>query len=121
MAGLQILVVDDNPMFRVLATRTLENAGHTVRAVDPESPFAVLKACVEFQPDVVVLDYHMPKCNAETLSVILKRDPRFNAVKILGISTNRDPEIRATMLELGVDEFIPKGAMDMLAGTVAGL
>ena len=111
MANQRILLVDDSSMFRSLATRALEEIGYETCCVDPGSVFDALKACLEFKPDLVVLDYYLPRCNAETLCVILKQDLPFNGVKILSISTNRDPAIAKVMLDSGADAFHNKGSM----------
>jgi CheY-like chemotaxis protein len=121
MALHRILLVDDSPLFRALASRTLEEAGYEVMALDPLSVFEVLKACLEFKPHLAIIDYHMPNCNAETLTVILKEDPIFQAMRILGISSSHDPAMVQTMRDCGVDEFVFKGAMDTLTGAVKAL
>ncbi len=56
MPNPNVLLVDDNPLFRALASRTLEEAGYTVRAIDPESAFEVMKVCLEFKPDLAIID-----------------------------------------------------------------
>ena len=117
----RILLVDDNAMFRSLASRALEAAGFGVQALDPGSVFDVLKACLDFQPDLAIVDYHLPRCNAETLAVILKEDPLYGHMKVLGISASHDPAMVQAMLDHGVDDFVFKGSMDSLVGAVRSL
>ena len=110
----RILLVDDSELFRTVVTRTLVEAGYEIGAVAPGSAFDALKACLEFKPDLVLLDCHIPNCNADTLCVILKEDQPFNAVKVLAISTDHDPATAQTMLENGADAFVTKGSMASL-------
>lgn len=111
---LNILLVDDNRMFCLVAGRSLEEAGFNVATLNPGSAFDVLKACVEHRADVVVLDYGLPTCSAETLTIILKEDTKFNGVKVLGISSTRDAAVAARMRGYGADDFICKGSMNHL-------
>ena len=115
---MNILIVDDSSMFRALAGRTLEQAGFTVRGLDPGSAFEVLKTCVDFKPQLTILDYHLPRCNPETLALILKEDPAFQPMKILGVSNTRDPEVMERLVKAGVDRFIYKGTMASLLENV---
>jgi CheY-like chemotaxis protein len=121
MANKRILIVDDNPMFLTLAARTLVAADYLVKTLDPGSVFDVLKACISFKPDLAIIDYHLPRCNPETLVLILKEDPSFQPLALLGISTSRDQHISARMLSAGVDRFEPKGSMASLTEAVRTL
>lgn len=121
MPGMKVLLVDDNAMFRALATRVLEDVGFEVRSLDPASVFEVLKLAREFAPDVAIIDYHLPRCNAETLAVILKRDETFGRVRILAISTSRDSAVVEAMAACGADAFVFKGAMAGLVESVRGM
>jgi uncharacterized protein (TIGR02266 family) len=59
-----ILVVDDLPMFRELGSLFLSRYGRVVTAADGEEALAVVE---RDQPDVVVLDFHLPDVDSETL------------------------------------------------------
>ena len=117
----RVLIVDDNAMFLALAARALEAAGHEVRTVAPASEFDVLKVCMEFRPRLAVIDYHMPRCNPETLVLILKEDPAFQPLLILGISTSHDQAVADTMVRAGADHFTHKGSMSSLEASVQAL
>ena len=117
----RILLVDDSVMLRTLAARTLTEAGYSVVSLDPGSVFEVLKVCTEFQPDLVILDHYLPRCNSVTLAVILKEDPAYHYLKILGISSTYDPVMVEAMLENGADAFLKKGTMDSLVQAVQEL
>ena len=59
-----ILVVDDAPMFREIESLFLCRYGRVVTAA---SGAEALEAVRREQPDVVVLDFHLPDIDSETL------------------------------------------------------
>ena len=60
LATLSVLVIDDQPFFRVLLTEVLRSLGivNVAVAIDGEDGFAAFE---EMRPDVVVTDWMMPK------------------------------------------------------------
>lgn len=63
-AGL-VLVVDDDPSIRLVATRILQYGGYRVAAA--ASVADALSACEREQPDLVLCDWHMPIANGSVL------------------------------------------------------
>jgi len=59
-----ILIVDDLPMFRELESVFLSRYGRVITAANGEE---ALEAVRREQPDVVVLDFHLPDIDSETL------------------------------------------------------
>lgn len=56
--SLQVVIVDDQPANRVVLQRLLEKAGHrTIFAEDGEQ---ALNYLVDFEPDLMIVDLHMP-------------------------------------------------------------
>ena len=105
----RIAIIDDSKLVRDLISRSLDEAGHQVLAVNPASLFDVLKAAREFKPDAVITDYHMPNCSAESLVRALREDPLLELVKILVLTAHRDDDAVKRMLDRGVDGFVFKG------------
>ena len=56
--SLNVVVVDDNPVNRMVAVRLLQSLGHVVRSA--ESGREALVLCAVQDPDVMLLDLHMP-------------------------------------------------------------
>jgi CheY-like chemotaxis protein len=77
-----ILVIDDEPIIRVLLRAVLEDAGHTVtEAGNGREGLALYRQ----QPaDLVVTDMHMPELNGLDLTLALTRE--FPHVKVIAIS-----------------------------------
>ena len=106
----KILVFDDSKLMREFTSAPLREAGHEVLGLEPESLFDALKQIHEFQPDVVLTDYQMPKCNGESLVRAIRHNEKFKGIKVMMITAIRDIELARRMEQSGVDGFLYKGA-----------
>jgi len=78
----RFLVVDDDPIFQLILRTHLEEMGFPVAVADNGQ--AALKLCVQFKPNVVILDMFMPeKEGIETIPELKRIDP---TIEILAIS-----------------------------------
>ena len=76
-----VLVVDDDPVFREVASEILTQAGHTVT----EAANGVHAQGVETQPDLAVVDMLMPERDGiETIGDLRARWP---GVKLIAVSS----------------------------------
>ena len=64
---LSVLVVDDDPTFRALATDMLTAAGLTVLG-EAGSVAAALAAAIDLKPDAALVDFDLPDGNGVTLA-----------------------------------------------------
>jgi CheY-like chemotaxis protein len=105
-----VLVVDDNPVVRSLATFALESAGMAVTtAVDGAEALRVLASGAEV--DCVVLDIMMPVMSGhDVLAALLAakrgRPQTRPAVLMLSCKTDDDDVTRA--FDLGAGEYLTK-------------
>jgi DNA-binding NarL/FixJ family response regulator len=61
------------------------------------------------QPDIVLMDMHMPGWDgAESTRRILREYP---TTLVIGLSIQPDPDVAQSMLEAGVAAFLPKEAI----------
>jgi len=105
-ASASILVVDDDPINRMLLSRNLERQGHRVAtAEDGRRALAVLRA----EPfDVVLLDVLMPELDGyETLAKI-ERDEKLRHIPVIMVSALEDMESVAGCIEMGAADYLPK-------------
>ncbi|MGQ9642756.1 MAG: protein-glutamate methylesterase/protein-glutamine glutaminase [Ignavibacterium sp.] len=104
---IKVLVIDDSAFMRKTLTFMLESAGDievVATAKDGLEGYDLIK---KLQPDIVTLDYEMPKMNGlETLEKIMTDCP----VPILMVSsfTTDGAEITIKALSLGAADFLPK-------------
>jgi two-component system cell cycle response regulator len=105
-AQASILVVDDDPVNRMLLFRDLERDGHRVATAEDGGPALALLRTEPF--DVVLLDVLMPELDGyETLAQI-ERDDRLRHVPVIMVSALEDIESVVRCLELGAADYLPK-------------
>jgi two-component system alkaline phosphatase synthesis response regulator PhoP len=100
----KILIVDDEPSISMLIEFNLKLAGYDVHCVfDGESVFEALKT---FQPDLIVLDYMMPKMDG--MEVIKRLREQKNQVPVLMLTALQDISERIVFFDYGADDFMTK-------------
>ena len=102
-----ILIVDDDPLIRKLITTTLEDvAGYRLReAGDGEE---ALDAAFEERPEIVFLDYDMPRLNGVETCRRLRRDPITAGATIVMLTGMSDGEHQDLAVDAGADLFLTK-------------
>ena len=116
MEKIQIIIVDDHSLFRVMLKSTLQANYPDLcvvgEAENGEELFRLLSAT---SADIVLLDINLPDIPGAEIALRLRRD--YPAVKILAISAENTSETIQSMLEAGIDGFISKqrGVADELA------
>ncbi|WP_166134336.1 response regulator [Nocardioides ochotonae] len=110
VAGLRVLVVDDNETNRFILTEQLQAWKVGVRAVD--SAYAALveldAAAGRGTPyDVVLLDYMMPGADGEQLARMVRQERRHDDVRLVLLSSATEPEDR-WLTAAGLDAFLSK-------------
>ncbi len=100
----RVLVVDDDPDMRAMLEELLKSCGYHVRAA--ADGLAALRAFVEENPDVVLLDIRMPGIDGiDVLASIREVDPYVKVIMLTGIT--RMSEANAAF-EYGVYDYIGK-------------
>ncbi len=80
----QILIIEDNAANMRLAELLLTSAGHAVlSAVDAESG---LKLARERQPDLILMDIHLPEMDGLTATSLLKKDAGTAAIPVIALT-----------------------------------
>ncbi len=104
-AGIEVLVVEDVGVNRMVAQNMLEQLGCSVDvAVDGEEGLASILGKPDY--DVVLMDWHMP--NMDGLEVTrLVRLAGFHT-PIVGLTASVRPEEKAEALAAGMDDFMGK-------------
>ena len=104
MKNLQILLVDDEPDFLQIMGSLITGWGYDlVTASDGMEALDVIK---ENKPDIVVLDYMMPKMDGvATLKEIRKADEK---LPVIMFTAYPDVKIIKGTEKLGISAFIPK-------------
>ena len=100
-----ILVVDDEPHMIRLIRLNLEPEGYNVvEAPDGEE---ACRLVTERLPDVVLLDFMVPKKNGAAVCRTIKGDPATKQIPVILI-TGRGEGMRKAAMESGADLFLTK-------------
>ncbi|HDC4684644.1 transporter substrate-binding domain-containing protein [Enterobacter cloacae subsp. cloacae] len=103
-AALTIMVVDDNPVGRMLLTQQLEWLGHAVTQHD--SPAKLLESLAIRQPDAVITDCNMPEMSGYALSRIINE--HYPCVTVFGMTADARESVRDEAREAGMRDCIFK-------------
>jgi CheY-like chemotaxis protein len=105
-APASILVVDDDPINRMLLSRDLKRQGHRVStAGDGGRALEALRA----EPfDVVLLDVLMPELDGYETLARIERDEKLRHVPVIMVSALEDIESVVRCIEMGAADYLPK-------------
>jgi DNA-binding NarL/FixJ family response regulator len=106
---MNILVVDDHPLYRSGVVHTLQNTGMEVQVLECatlETAFQRLDQGL--QVDLMILDLQMPGYSGtESVQTVRSRRPE---VPVLVLSATEDPAVVRQCIDLGAYGFVPKSA-----------
>jgi DNA-binding NarL/FixJ family response regulator len=109
MAGpIRVVLADDHAMVRQALAQILEESG-SVRVVGQAADgVEALAMAARTQPDVMVLDYSMPRLNAPTaIESLCRQHPR---LKILILTVHENIHYAVKVLESGASGYVIKSA-----------
>ena len=102
-----ILIVDDDPMIRKLITTTLEDvAGYRLREAGDGQE--ALETAVDERPEIVFLDYDMPRLNGVETCRRLRSDPVTADATIVMLTGMSDKPAEDRAVAAGADLFLTK-------------
>jgi putative two-component system response regulator len=103
----RILIVDDEPANIVLLEAILfDVADETLGVTDSK---AVEQAFIDFLPDLVLLDLHMPEPDGFEIMRRLQRDRESqDFIPVIVLTADASDLARMTALDLGADDFLTK-------------
>jgi CheY-like chemotaxis protein len=121
----RVLIIDDDFEIVAILTEILKTEGHEVDSA-PE-PVEGMQKSRKLNPDLIILDYHMPGNTGAHLFESLRRNNATKATPILFMSGEAQPDqILAEITDSEGSRFLPKPVpledfrktiREMLAGT----
>jgi signal transduction histidine kinase/CheY-like chemotaxis protein/HPt (histidine-containing phosphotransfer) domain-containing protein/CHASE3 domain sensor protein len=110
VAGVRILLVEDNEMNQQVATELLQSAGATVTVANHGGEAVkILKEGPQPPPfDIVLMDLQMPEMDGYTATKLLRADPRFKDIPIIAMTAHALVEERQRTLEAGMNDHLTK-------------
>jgi len=103
-----VLVIDDDPLFREIAQEMLTQVGHAVILASDGAQVAHLPA--EPAPDLAVVDMLMPERDGiETIGDLQSKWPRIKVIAVSAGGRNLEPSLLLRAAKaLGADATLPK-------------
>lgn len=102
----RVLIVDDDNLLAAFYAGVLEASGmETCIVTDPSQVMAPL---IDFQPDLITCDIHMPQCSGIELAALIRQQPAFVRIPIVFLSAETSLDKQAQALRQGGDDFIVK-------------
>ncbi|CAM2011004.1 diguanylate cyclase [Acanthopleuribacter pedis] len=102
----RVLLVEDDPRMAEHFTHVLQAAGFVVETV--VDPFQLLDRMGASDPELILLDYHLPHCNGIELAKVVRQQPRYLSMPIIFLSTEENIERHYNALNAGADDFLSK-------------
>jgi putative two-component system response regulator len=106
LTAAKILVVDENPLSRMMAFDLLSLDGYEVLEVDYTS--AILDSITKQQPDLILLDIMMRQVDSYAFCRQLKTDYRTANIPIVLTTLTDSRESRIKVMEAGGDDILIK-------------
>jgi CheY-like chemotaxis protein len=106
VSAVDVLIADDDPLFRASVRSFLERHGYTcAEASDGREAVAVARGCL---PRCVLLDLAMPELDGFAVARQLRSDPQTRRAQIHCLTGQTDPDSRRRAGEVGCKSFLPK-------------
>jgi PAS domain S-box-containing protein len=102
----RILVVDDQFENRDWLTKLLTSIGFSVRGADNGE--AAIRSWEEWNPELILMDVHMPLMDGLEATRRIKADPRGRETVIVGLTASAMDDDRRTVSQSGADDFLAK-------------
>ncbi len=109
-----ILVVDDEPnLLEIMSTKLAASGFEPVVAYNGKE---AIDAAVKLQPDLILMDIHMPGETGTDAALSIKQNPATKNIRVAFLSNMKDPwpsvmaDKKDVSLQMGIEDFIDKTA-----------
>ena len=104
--NITVLIIEDEKDIRKILEYELKSDGFNVYSADNGQ--AGLKIATEKKPDVILLDWVMPKMNGLKVLSKIRHDERTKDIIVLMLTAKNMMDDVETALANGADDYIPK-------------
>jgi CheY-like chemotaxis protein/phosphoribosyl 1,2-cyclic phosphodiesterase len=101
-----VLIIDDEPEFRKVLAELLGSHGWQV--LEAEEGDIGIQLAKSHQPDVIICDLLMPRCNGFQVCQALRSDPALRQARIIMVSGRDFESDRQEVFRQGADAFLLK-------------
>ena len=106
LQGKRILVVEDN-MENLRLFRALLHLGGAI-VLEADNARAGLEIAKREQPDMILMDIHMPGMDGLEATRVLRADETTQAIPILAVTASIMPRELDEIINAGCDSYLPK-------------
>ncbi|CAA6818139.1 MAG: His Kinase A (Phospho-acceptor) domain-containing protein [uncultured Thiotrichaceae bacterium] len=106
LLGKHVMVVDDDPLNRMVAKELLNVLGLEVSLV--ESGNFILSRLANKAPELIFLDLQMPELDGYATMELLKEDGRFQHIPVVALTAHASSEDENRCMQAGMISFITK-------------
>ncbi|MCF7964375.1 MAG: diguanylate cyclase [Methylobacter tundripaludum] len=106
LSGLNLLLVDDDPIMRTRLSKQLAAAGHRV-AVCRDGDSA-LKHIVEHNPQLVITDWRMKPMDGLTLCKALRASAFGKNIYLIMLTSTEEEDALVEAFDAGIDDYVTK-------------
>ena len=106
LRGMQVLVVEDNPINQLIMEALLKKVG--VEVTKAEHGLEALKILEDRAFDLVFMDIQMPEMDGLTATAKIRENPRFDQMPILAMTAHSSREHREESKKSGMDAHLTK-------------
>lgn len=103
-----ILIADDNEDNRLVAKEILYSYNNTIRIMEASDGNEVISLLFKKIPDILFMDLDMPNLNGIETTQKIRKNKKYDKVKIIGNTASLSTFTNEELSELGFDEFIYK-------------
>ena len=103
---IKVLLIDDSKSARRVSTAHLTTAGFTV--ITASDGFTALADVVEHQPNIILADIVMPRLDGYQTCALLKRNPDYQSIPVVLVSSRDGLFDRARGRLVGADAHLAK-------------
>lgn len=102
----RVLIVDDDKSLAKHHALLLQQADIKTSVI--YDPMNVIGEIMEFRPDLILIDFYMPKCDGLELAKVIRQDEKFLGIPIIFVSSETDPNTKSLVQNFTGDEFLTK-------------
>ncbi len=102
----RVLLIDDEPIYYKMIVHALKPHGYEVEYA--RTGMDGLKTIPLFNPDLIITDVRLPDLSGYEVAQRLRRDPRFENIPLIFLTSQADLSNKLKAFEVGADDYLSK-------------
>lgn len=102
----RILIIEDSRTQANIIRKHLDQAGMITEIL--MDPLRVNEVLIEFQPELILLDFYMPQCTGLELAKVIRQQDLFVSIPIVFLSAEDNTDKQLLAMSGGGDDFLTK-------------